>query len=262
MVRKGKIARLPREIREELNRRLSANEDGGALLRWLNDLPAVRETLTREFEGIAVTKQNLYEWRTGGLVEWQARQEMLEQTRELAADAKELQAAAEGKLTDHLATVLAARYAAALSGWDGEADEAFRRKLRVLRGLCQDLVELRRGDHSGARLQMEQERLGREREKTEQEVVEQFERWLGNPGVRDLVCQNWVSPEERERRIRQIFGLEPEPPQTEEEAAEEKAQAIRNIFGMTSEPAQPAEPTGEAAAESPESDPVKPGKTR
>jgi hypothetical protein len=259
MVRKGKIARLPREIRDELNRRLSENEEGGALLRWLNDLPAVREVLTREFAGSAVTKQNLYEWRTGGFAEWQARQEMLEQTRELAADAKELQAASAGKLTDHLATVLAARYAAALSGWDGEADEGFRRKLRVLRGLCQDLVELRRGDHSGARLQMEQERLGREQEKTEQEVVEHFERWVKNQGVRDLVCQNWLSPEERERRMRQIFGLEPEPPKTEEEAAEEKAQAIRNTFGMTSEPAEPA---GDTAADSPEPDPVKPGKTR
>jgi hypothetical protein len=258
MVRKGKIGRLPREIRDELNRRLSENEDGGALLRWLNDLPAVRGTLTREFAGSAVTKQNLYEWRTGGFAEWQAREEMLAQARELAGDAKELQAASEGKLTDHLATVLAARYAAAVSGWDGETHEAFRLKLRVLHGLCQDVVELRRGDHSGARLQMEQERLGREQEKTEQEVVEQFQRWVKNPGVRDLVCQNWLSPEERERRMRPIFGLEPEPPKTEE-AAEEKAHAIRNIFGMTSEPAEP--PSG-TAAHSPESAPVKPGKSR
>jgi hypothetical protein len=65
--------------------------------------------------------------------------------------------------------VLAARYAAALAGWDGEVTEEFRRKLRVLRGLCQDIVELRRGDHSGTRLNLEQERLEREREKTEEE---------------------------------------------------------------------------------------------
>jgi len=46
--------------------------------------------------------------------------------------------------------VLAARYAAALAGWDGEVTDEFRRKLRMLRGLCQDIVELRRGNHSGA----------------------------------------------------------------------------------------------------------------
>ena len=109
--------------------------------------------------------------------DWLARQETLAQARELAADAKELTAATDGRLTDHLATVLAARYAAALAGWDGEVTDEFRRKLRTLRGLCQDIVELRRGDHSGARLNLEQERLEREREKTEEEVVEHFKRW-------------------------------------------------------------------------------------
>jgi hypothetical protein len=256
MVRKGKIARLPREIRDELNRRLSANEDGGALLRWLNKLPAAKEILAREFEGSAVTKQNLYEWRTGGFAEWEARQAMLEQTGELAADAKELQAVTEGKLTDHLATVLAARYAAALSGWNGEAEEAFQRKLRMLRALCLDIVALRRGDHSGARLRMEEERRGREQEKTEQEVLEHFERWLENPDVRDLVCQDWISPEERQRRLRIIYGREPNLPLTPEEQFEETEQKIRNIYGL------PPEPPIETAEESPESEPVKPGKTR
>ncbi|MGA2247528.1 MAG: hypothetical protein ABSH48_21290 [Verrucomicrobiota bacterium] len=167
MVRNGKIARLPREIRDELNRRLSENEDGGSLLRWLNDLPAVRAMLAKEFGGSAVGKQNLCGWRAGGFAEWQARRDMLEQRCDCAANAKELNAAADGKLTDHLATALAARYAAALSGWDGEADEAFRRKLRVLSGLCRDIVELRRGDLSGARLQMQQDRLAREQKKIE-----------------------------------------------------------------------------------------------
>jgi hypothetical protein len=253
MTRKGKIARLPREIRDDLNRRMAESEDGGALLRWLNELPAVKEMLAREFDGNAVTKHNLYEWRIGGFTEWQARQDMLEQTRELAADAREVNAVTDGKLADHLATVLAVRYAAALSGWNGEADENFRRKLRVLRGLCQDIVELRRGDHSGARLQMEQERLGREQEKTEAEVIEHFERWLKNPEVRDLVCQDWINPEERRRRMREIFGLEPEPPKTPEETNEDKANEIRNIYGL------PPEPPGENGAASPEPDPEPPG---
>lgn len=129
--------------------------------------------------------------------------------RELAAAAREITAATDGRLTDHLATLLAVRYASALSGWNGEVTEAFRRKRRALRGLCQDIVELRRGDHSGARLQMEQTRLERKREKTQEEVVAHFQRWLKNPEVRDLVCQNYVSPEERERRMRAIFGRSP-----------------------------------------------------
>jgi hypothetical protein len=213
MARNGKIARLPRELREELNRRLQDGEPGGPLLAWLNALPAVQAVLAREFGGCAISKQNLCEWRAGGFAEWQTRQETLAQARELAADAQELTAATDGRLTDHLATVLAARYAAALAGCNGEVTDELRRRLRALRGLCQDIVELRRGDHSGARLNLERERLEREREKTEEEVVAQFERWAKNPQVRDWICQDWVNPEERKRRLRAIFGLPPEPPE-------------------------------------------------
>jgi hypothetical protein len=205
MASNGKIARLPREIRDDLNRRLQNGEQGGPLLAWLNALPAVSAVLAREFAGVPVSKQNLCEWRAGGFAEWQARQETLDQARELAADAGEITAATDGRLTDHLATVLAVRYASALAGLNGEVTEELRRRLRALRGLCQDIVELRRGDHGGARLKMEQERLEREREKTEKEVVEQFLRWMENQQVRDLVCQNWVNPEERERRLREIL---------------------------------------------------------
>jgi len=103
--------------------------------------------------------------------------------------------------------------------WNGEVTDEFRKKLRALRGLCQDIVALRRGGQSGAWLKMEQERMGREQEKTEEEVVVHFQRWLKNPEVRGLICQNWVVPEERERRMREIFGLTPKPLEPPEEAA-------------------------------------------
>src|SRR5262245_647500 len=105
MARNGKIARLPREIREDLNRRLQDGEPGGSLLERLNALLAVSAVLAREFGGSVISKQNLCEWRAGGFAEWQARQESVVQARELAADATELAAATDGRLTDHLATV-------------------------------------------------------------------------------------------------------------------------------------------------------------
>ncbi len=212
MTRTGKIARLPCEIREELNRRLQENEPGGQLLSWLNALPAVQTVLARDFGGSPITKQNLYEWRIGGFAAWQARQETLAQARELMGEAAELAEATQGKLTDHLATVLAARYASALAGWNGEVTEELRRKLRALRGLCQDIVELRRGDHSGARLKMEQERLEWEQEKTEEEVVAHFQRWIKKSALHDLISSDDISDEEKQARMREIFGLSPKPP--------------------------------------------------
>lgn len=219
MTGKGKIARLSRGIRDQLNRRLDEGEPAKELVQWLNGLPEVKHVLDGQFGGRLISEQNLSEWKAREHRVWLARQEALAQARELAADARELAEATDGKLTDHLATVLAARYAAALGDWNGEVTEEFRRKLRALHGLCQDIVELRRGDHSGARLNMERERLTRETEKTEEEVLEHFKRWASRPQVREWIAQDWISPEERERRLRVIFGRQPET--TDQTAADE-----------------------------------------
>jgi len=209
MTRNGKIARLPRELRDQLNRRLDNGEPGVRLAEWLNGLPEAQQVLKSYFRGRPISEQNLSEWKAGGYLDWLARQEALSQARELAADAEELLEATGGRLTDHLATVLAARYAGALSSWNGEVSDEFGQKLRTLRVLCEDIVELRRGDHSGARLEIERERLEREREKTEEEVVEHFKRWVQRPEVRASLSEDPMSPEEKEQRIRQIFGLAP-----------------------------------------------------
>ena len=41
MTRNGKIARLPRALRDELNRRLDDGEPGNRLVEWLNAQPEV-----------------------------------------------------------------------------------------------------------------------------------------------------------------------------------------------------------------------------
>jgi hypothetical protein len=208
MTRNGKIARLPKTVRDPLNRRLRDGEPGKRLVAWLNTLPEVQAVLAVEFAGRPVTEQNLSEWKQGGHREWLLQQEALEQARNLAEHADDLRDTA-GALADHLAVVLSSRYAAALADWDGDPESGLGRKLRVLRSLCQDVVELRRGDHSAARLKIEQTRLEAEREQTEEEVVEHFKRWARNPKVRAAICGCELTEEQRERRMREIFGLEP-----------------------------------------------------
>jgi hypothetical protein len=103
--RTGKIARLPREIRDQLNQRLLDGQPGQRLLIWLNSLPEVQHILATDFDGSAINAPNLSAWKTGGYQDWLVRYETLEQARELVA-------ATEIKLADHLATVLATHYAA------------------------------------------------------------------------------------------------------------------------------------------------------
>jgi hypothetical protein len=210
ITRNGKIARLPKAVRDELNRRLSDGEPGKELVAWLNSLPEVRSVVAVEFDGRPVREQNLSEWKQGGYGEWLRQQEALELVRSLSEEAQEMKAAADEPLTEKLGLWLVARYAVAtrkLAGKDNDGEIDWPR----LRELCQDVVALRRGDHSAVRLKIEQERLEREREKTEEEVVEHFKRWAQNPAIKDCLCDKHISREERARRLREIYGLPPKP---------------------------------------------------
>ncbi|MCW5547864.1 MAG: hypothetical protein KIT44_02780 [Opitutaceae bacterium] len=73
--RKGKIARLPQEIRDEVSRRLHDGVPGFAIVEWLNEQPAVIDRLRAYFHGAPVTSQNLSEWRLGGYQDYLRRLE-------------------------------------------------------------------------------------------------------------------------------------------------------------------------------------------
>ena len=156
MTRNGKLARLPRPLRDELNRRLAAQDDGSAILDWLNAAPDAKDLLARDFAGEPVSPQNLHEWRQGGFVEWQTRQDLFAEAADLTDANGEWDALAANDFTERLAAVLVVRYANALAGWNGGDDEAFRLKLHDLRRFNQDLAVLRRYNQSAARLKMEQ----------------------------------------------------------------------------------------------------------
>jgi hypothetical protein len=203
MTRNGKIARLPRTLREELNRRLRDGEPGKQLVAWLNSHPKTQTVVKRQFGGRAINEQNLSEWKQGGYPEWLAHQETLERIRDFAANAVELTALTRD-LSDQIAAVLAARYAAALAQWDGEPNSTVGRMIPTLHGLCQHIVLLRRGDHSAARLRLEQAWLELERSKEEARVQERFEEWVKKPEIKKRVCGK-LTPEEQGQRLRQIF---------------------------------------------------------
>src|ERR1700722_7885559 len=97
----SKIGRLPRPIREELNRRLDNGEPGPSLLAWLNHHPDVRIVLTTHFEGHCLNKQNLSAWRQSGFTEWKARQDLIEELQIAAGETTKLSAAC-GPIIDHL----------------------------------------------------------------------------------------------------------------------------------------------------------------
>jgi len=172
MTRNGKIARLPREIREQLNRRLEDGEPGPQVLSWLNEHPNVRRILERDFGGRPVNEQNLSEWRQGGFRDWQRHQQSCDHVRRLTDQSEALNEATEKTdVSDRLATVFAVELFKVMeqllekSGDDKE-------RLGYLREALREVRFLRRGDHQATRLQMEVERWEEECERLDEETLQ------------------------------------------------------------------------------------------
>ena len=153
----GKIARLPRTIREQLNQRMADGEPGTELVDWLNSLPEVQVVMAEHFYGRAISAQNFSEWKQHGYQDWVVKQELVASTRDLAADAGEVKAAlGDTSMTEHLAVLLGARYAKLLSSWDGTVDKGFLQQMQGLGRLCQQVATLRRSEQAAGRLKVQQ----------------------------------------------------------------------------------------------------------
>jgi hypothetical protein len=176
----GKIGRLPRNIRDELNRRLEKSEPARPILTWLNALPDVQAVLASGFEGSPISEQNLSNWRQGGYQHWLKHQESRDLVRELSQNAAELATAADGvEAANHLSAVLVAELAVsardALSAITDPAEHCAR-----LQELLQTLACVRRQDCSSGRLAIDRELRARDRaqEKKEAEDCERCKREL------------------------------------------------------------------------------------
>ncbi len=126
----------------------------------------------------------------------------------MAVETAGLRQAAGGSVADTVAEWLAGHYALAARQLAKEAG-AGGMDLETLTALAGNIVALRKGDHSAARLRIETERLALERERDESRMRTRFEEWLKEPGIADRLCGPKLTPEERERRMRQIFNLAP-----------------------------------------------------
>jgi hypothetical protein len=163
MTRNGKIARLPRGVREELNGRLENGEPGVGLVEWLNGLPAVQQVLREQFGGRPINEQNLSEWKGGGYRDWQEQQEKRVMLRQLTEEAGELTEAAGGlEASRGLVPVLTAELALAAREGLQELTDPKERRRWLLEALAA-LARLRREEHLAGNLVVQQERWEREK---------------------------------------------------------------------------------------------------
>ena len=169
MTRNGKIARLPRHIRQELNTRLDDGEQGKDLVAWLNSLDEVQDILSGDFAGRPISEQNLSEWKQGGFLEWQRRQDASERLRDLVELSEDLQdASGEQTIANRLAAVLAAELATETRRLLAETTDP-KERMRCICEALRQLNNLRKTDQAAARAAVEAERWTLECERREEE---------------------------------------------------------------------------------------------
>jgi hypothetical protein len=100
-----KIARLPHDIRNQLNQRLLDDQSASITLPWLNGLPAVQKILAAHFDAKPVNAPNLTHWRQTGFQRWLKKQEPLAIIQELSEDAADFFRAGRGRIASGAATI-------------------------------------------------------------------------------------------------------------------------------------------------------------
>jgi hypothetical protein len=171
MTRRGKIARLPRSIREQVNRQLQNGVEGKIIVEWLNTLPQVAKIMKGKFDGLPVNDTNLSNWKLGGYRDWDAQQDLLQAVRQFREDDSALRKAAGFEMADQLALALAARFAAVLQQLAVSEDDPDA-QLKKLRQLRAEVTALRRGDHEIRRLQFKCQKSQLEWKKYHDNVAE------------------------------------------------------------------------------------------
>jgi hypothetical protein len=160
--RKGKIARLPKPIRDELNQRIENGESGPELIAWLNPLPDVQRVLAEHFEDRPIRVQNISEWRQGGYQDWLQLQETRTLTLQVAEQSGTLaDAAGAQRISEHFATVAAAEFIRTAQTLLRETRDT-KERWACLKDIQLHLSRLRRDDCRVTNTAIRQERFTRQ----------------------------------------------------------------------------------------------------
>jgi len=225
--RNGKIARLPKEIREQLNHRLENAWPAAKLVKWLNELPQVKEVLREQFGGRAITDQNISQWRDGGYADWLRHQGTQDQIRWVVERSEDVDHV-EGNehLCERLARVAAAELAEHLQRLSAVEDP--RERWQQFREACLELWRLRNGTHLGRRVDLGWEKWEKTSEvqnetlecARRQEDIRRMQSWeehlgflmdlMHQPALRKWATTDWPSRDEEWRALRKIYHLDPD----------------------------------------------------
>jgi hypothetical protein len=157
MARTGKIAQLPKPIREELNTRLDNGQLGPEILAWLNATPECQAVVAR-FDGKPVNAQNLSAWRAGGFEDWRRRDATREQLQKKAERCFRIAQEVGGHISEGAAAILGGKFLDILEKADKDGKELDADELLAL---TKSVVALRSGSQTNIKLEQAERDLDR-----------------------------------------------------------------------------------------------------
>ena len=155
---KSKIARLPKNVRHQLSLRIEDNHPGVEIVQWLNSLPDVQKIIADQFNGSAISEQNLSDWKSSGHLDWLRHEAALESARQFIETSDDLDLAAQqskSNLLDRFAAILAVEMMrAGLALLQKETD--LEKKWKLACQLNRELSRLRRDNDRAQRTALDQ----------------------------------------------------------------------------------------------------------
>lgn len=203
--RKGKIARLPASIRDEVCRRMHDGQTASQIIPWLHTLPEVLKVLDTHFGEEPISPQNLSEWRGGGYQDWIQKRERVENMKSLSSYAFEM-AKAGGSVSDGAAAVAGGKILEMLE----DADE------KTIEGLALSIAKLRDADAKLVRAQVavrnadqKNEQLQLDKLKFQRTTAEMFLKWAKSPEALAIIGGGETKTVQMEKLVQLMFGERP-----------------------------------------------------
>lgn len=211
---RGKIGRLPEEIRNQVNGKIRDGQPASEILSWLNALPRVQKILDQQFNGDPINDQNLTNWRQGGFADWLRRDEKNDRLRLLAEHCRRA-AESGGDVLQGSAAVAGGLLMEVIETLEPEVQKEMiaekPEKLVPLMGALSSLMSARtaqeRVEIAKQRTRQNDERLSLDRQKFEVVVCEKLLDWSEKPEVRKVLAGDDTSRSEKIAQLRlAIFG--------------------------------------------------------
>lgn len=151
-----RISKLPVEIIEQLNQRISSGESFASLIDWLDFLDETHDCIPASF-GKCVTAELLEEWRTTGYIEWAISNNLQAHAAKFNHSVHAL--AKTGLGSESLLIHLTAMYSVVLPLWDGSHRGPLANRLRALGEITGDICNMRKSEFTGQRLALERDKF-------------------------------------------------------------------------------------------------------